>query len=48
MDLREALRLIVDESFNAGALISCVPGRLGFYHDHEYATEQYVLWRQTQ
>jgi hypothetical protein len=53
MPLANALKIVVDDdtprgwmhSFGEGALISCIPGRLGFYHDHEVADSQFVLAR---
>ena len=42
MQLEDALR----DGFLEGCLISCIPGVLGSYHDHDYTSEQYILLRQ--
>ncbi len=42
MDLREALEAIVEVSF--GNLISCIPGRLGYFGGEE-PNERYILER---
>ncbi len=47
--------MLLDEAFSGidqemggmghGVLVSCIPGKLGSYHDHEYLNRQYVLLR---
>ena len=52
MPLDEALDRVDDEirglcrdGIGHGVLISCVPGKLGSYHDHENWSDQLVLYR---
>jgi hypothetical protein len=44
MALAEALVEIVDGGISAGTFISCIPGRLAYFHDEE-PTNRYVLRR---
>jgi hypothetical protein len=49
MSLKEALSRVDDElrkgGLGEGVMISCIPGQLGSYHDHEDWGSQYILHR---
>ena len=41
--LAEALEIVVDDALDCGIFVSCIPGRLALYRDHEWVKDRFIL-----